>query len=74
MRSDGRGFPILPLFHRYLIFAASRNNGYYFWNSDDDVITLSTSLTYGFMLYCSFSVPHLRVSMWYLILLVALSG
>jgi hypothetical protein len=25
------------------------------------------------MLYCNSSVPHLRVSMWYLILLVALS-
>jgi hypothetical protein len=42
-------------------------------NSDGDVITLSTLLNYGFMLYCIFSVPHLRVSMWYLILLVALS-
>jgi hypothetical protein len=42
-------------------------------NSDDDVITLSTSLNYGFMLYYIFSVPHLRVSMWYLILFVALS-
>jgi hypothetical protein len=42
-------------------------------NSDDDVITLSTSLIYGFMLYCIFSVPHLRVSMWYLILIMALS-
>jgi hypothetical protein len=41
--------------------------------SDDVVITLSTSLLYGFMLYCICSVPHLRVSMWYLILLVALS-
>jgi hypothetical protein len=40
-------------------------------NSDDVVITLSTSLNYGFMLYCIFFVPHLRVSMWYLILLVA---
>jgi hypothetical protein len=28
---------------------------------------------YGFMLYCICSVPHLRVSMWYLILLVASS-
>jgi hypothetical protein len=44
-----------------------------FENSDDDVITLSTSLIYGFMFYCLFFVPHLRVSMWYLILLVALS-
>jgi hypothetical protein len=26
---------------------------------------------YGLMLYCICSVPHLRVSMWYLILLVA---
>jgi hypothetical protein len=42
-------------------------------NSDDNVITLSTSLNYAFMLYCIFYVPHLRVSMWYLILLVALS-
>jgi hypothetical protein len=41
-------------------------------NSDDDVITLSTPLVYGFMLYCIFFVSHLRVSMWYLILLVAL--
>jgi hypothetical protein len=42
-------------------------------NSDDVVITLSTPFIYGFMLYCIFYVPHLRVSMWYLILLVALS-
>ena len=28
---------------------------------------------YGFMFYCICSVPHLRVSTWYLILLVALS-
>jgi hypothetical protein len=28
---------------------------------------------YGFMLYCICSVPHHRVSTWYLILLVALS-
>jgi hypothetical protein len=28
---------------------------------------------YGFMLYCICFVPHLRVSTWYLILLVALS-
>jgi hypothetical protein len=28
---------------------------------------------YGFMLYCICSVPHHRVSMWYLILLVASS-
>jgi hypothetical protein len=41
-------------------------------NSDDVVITLSTSLMYGFMLYCICSVPHLQVSTWYLILLVAL--
>jgi hypothetical protein len=41
-------------------------------NSDDDVITLNTPLNYGFMLYCIFSVPLLQVSMWHLILLVAL--
>jgi hypothetical protein len=40
-------------------------------NSDDVVITLSTSLNYGFMLYCICFVPHLPVSMWYMILLVA---
>jgi hypothetical protein len=39
-------------------------------NSGDVVITLNTSLNYGFMLYCICSRPHLRVSMWYLILLV----
>jgi hypothetical protein len=42
-------------------------------NSSDVVIILSTSLMYGFMLYCICFVPHLRVSTWYLILLVALS-
>jgi hypothetical protein len=42
-------------------------------NPDDVVIILSTSLMYGFMLYCICSVPHLRVCTWYLILLVALS-
>jgi hypothetical protein len=74
MRSDGPGFPILPFF-TVVNFRCIENNGHYFCkNFDDDVIILSTPLNYGFMLYCIFSVPHLRVSMWYLILLVALSN
>jgi hypothetical protein len=32
-------------------------------NFEDVVITLSTPLIYGFLLFCIFSVPHLRVSM-----------
>jgi hypothetical protein len=74
MRSDGPGFPILPFIYRYFISAALRTMDITFANSDDDdVIILSTYLIYGSMLYCICSVPHLRVSMWYLILSVALS-
>jgi hypothetical protein len=62
------------LFLPLVNFRCIENNGHYFCkNSDDDVIILSTPLNYGFMLYCIFSMPHLQVSMWYLILLVALS-
>jgi hypothetical protein len=66
--------PHPPLSLPLVNFCCIKNNGYYFCkNFDDDVITLIIPLNYGFMLYCIFFVPHLRVSMWYLILLVALS-
>jgi hypothetical protein len=64
--------PHPPFYLPLVNFRCIQNNDYYFCkDSEDVVITLSTSLNYGFMLYCICSVPHLRVSMWYLILLVA---
>jgi hypothetical protein len=67
--------PHHPIYLPLVKFRCNTNNDYHSCkkNSDDVVITLSTSLMYSFMLYCICSVPHLRVSMWYLILLVALS-
>jgi hypothetical protein len=69
----GQASPSLHLFTISYIPLHSEQWSLLLINSDDVVITLRTPLNYGFMLYCICSVPHLRVSTWYLILLVALS-
>jgi hypothetical protein len=69
----GQASPSLRLFTVSYILLHSEQWSLLLINFDDVVITLRIPLNYGFMLCCICSVPHLRVSTWYLILLVALS-
>jgi hypothetical protein len=62
------------LFLSLVLFRCIPNNDHYLGLNSDDVVINLVLLNVGFMLYCICSVPHHRVSTWYLILLVAPSN